>query len=86
MRYRTNGGDSQAAVLPLLCFHARPWWDVVAPGDTDPTLRSQCKELVAQSGESSSTAARNAVTCAHLMHRGSDRPSVCGHVESSRDD
>ncbi len=59
-RHRSGDGrDLQEALLPLLCFHARPWWDVVAPGDTNPTLRQQCKELVAESGTFASPNSRS---------------------------
>mmetsp|Transcript_11359 Transcript_11359/g.32246 ORF Transcript_11359/g.32246 Transcript_11359/m.32246 type:complete len:184 (+) Transcript_11359:499-1050(+) len=49
-RWKSNGRDLQAAVLPLQAFHSLQWWDVVAPGRSDPELRQQCEELVSDSG------------------------------------
>lgn len=48
--WKSNGRDAEAATLPLRCFHGRPWWDAVAAGDSNPELRQQCQQLVADSG------------------------------------
>eukprot|EP00873_Tetraselmis_striata_P025291 jgi/Tetstr1/445555/TSEL_033328.t1 len=47
--WKSNGRDAEAATLPLRCFHGRPWWDAVAAGDSNPELRQQCQQLVADS-------------------------------------